>query len=53
MVALKSHWAASGDIPLLDSHSPFFFIKIGLTLLKEEAREITPICERAETRSWP
>ena len=53
VVVSKSHKTASGDIPFLDSHSPFFFIKNGLKLLKERALEMTPKCGRAETRSWP
>ena len=41
------------DIPFLDSHSPFFFIKNGLKLLKERALEMIPKCGRAEAQSWP
>ena len=53
VVASKSHETTSGDIPFLDCHSPFFFIKNGFKLLKEKALKMTPIYGRAETGSWP
>ena len=40
------------DIPCLDSHSPCFFIKSGLKLLKERTLEMIPKCGRAEAQSW-
>ena len=53
MIASKGPETANGDIPFLDSHSPFLFIKNGLKLHKERALKMTPKCGRAETQSLP
>ena len=41
------------DNPFLDSHSPYFFLKNGLKLLKEKKLEVIPNYGRAEAQSWP
>ena len=37
----------------LESHSPNFFLKNGLQLLKDKALEIIPKDGRTEAQSWP
>ena len=41
------------DIPFFESHSPYFFKKIGLKLLKDKALEIIPKYRRTEAQSSP
>ena len=53
MVVSKSHLSAFTDVPLLNSHSPYFSIKRGLKLLKEKALEMIPKNGRTEAQTWP
>ena len=41
------------DIPFLDSHTVFNFLKNGFMLLKDKALEIIPKFRRTEAQSWP